>query len=478
MGTGVGDIIISAPNRTARGILLGPAYPEFDDAEFPIDVWYEYYDPMFGDVIDTDLWSHGGEVQGLESPPGTGAVRTDAGIAYLFNIRNLWEKDDQDRLPPKPHQYMVGQPSHISGGAGETRIPNIDALRVAGGANEKVSNIQGIPDFNGDGRNDFAVGASRSERIYIAFRRETGVEGDYVLEKLELDVNNSERLSGALITGESGSQFAFSMASDVDLNGDDVADLVVGAPGTDGSTGEVYVIFSSPSLITGANGTSIDTLVSQGRAARITGRLAGDFFGFNVASAGDLDGDGKNDLLIAAPGATPYFDSDPFDDNDILDTPGLDLDQDGLLDNVTGPNGVPETDQESNDDFLDELHGAGLVYVIWGTNVLTGTTNIANLGGTGLEGAIIVGHRGEDPTAVRKGDSFGGGDAGDPNFGGNTTKQGRGRSRGLRSAGDVDGDGFADILIGSVTATPRIDPESGEGATRAGEAYLIYGFKP
>ena len=52
----------------------------------------------------------------------------------------------------------------------------------------------------------------------------------------------------------------------------------------------------------------------------------------------------------------------------------------------------------------------------------------------------------------------------------------RGRSFGLDAAGDVDGDGLGDVLVGSILATPRIDPQTGEGTTHGGEAYLFYGF--
>ena len=41
---------------------------------------------------------------------------------------------------------------------------------------------------------------------------------------------------------------------------------------------------------------------------------------------------------------------------------------------------------------------------------------------------------------------------------------------------DVDGDGKADILIGSILADPRVDPQTGVGTVNGGEAYLIYGF--
>ena len=75
----------------------------------------------------------------------------------------------------------------------------------------------------------------------------------------------------------------------------------------------------------------------------------------------------------------------------------------------------------------------------------------------------------------REFDRAGGGDAGSVSEGGIEIKNGRGRSNGLASAGDVDGDGRADILVGSVLADPRVDPNSGFGVQNSGEAYLIYG---
>ena len=51
-----------------------------------------------------------------------------------------------------------------------------------------------------------------------------------------------------------------------------------------------------------------------------------------------------------------------------------------------------------------------------------------------------------------------------------------GRSFGVAGAGDVDGDGHGDVLIGSILADPRVDPDTGTGTVNGGEAYLIYGF--
>ena len=400
-------------------------------------------------------------------------INNKAGAAYIASNRNLWGEDIAvTGTLPTPYQYLMG----AAGYCGAGRTPPLEPTRLTGNSADNLQNIVAIEDFNGDGFNDVAVGVPSADggqgRVYVVFRAEA--EDDVVLTNIALATNDLNRANGLLITSNDPNGLGASLATGFDFNGDGAEDLAIASPSANNGVGEVIILFNNPDLTTPAGGLSVDTLLAirndsgLPRAVRITGNTVGGErgrFGFNMANAGDIDGDGLDELLIAAPDATPRFDSDPTDEVDELDALGVDTDLDGVKDDVSGPNGLPDGKIDDNDNLLN----AGIVYVIFGANRLDEipdeipSIGIERIGTAALRGFMIAGQR--------AGDRIGGGDAAEVASSGIT----QGRSRGLAPAGDVDGDGRADFLIGAILADPHPTPDTGVGVENAGTAYIVYG---
>jgi hypothetical protein len=141
-------------------------------------------------------------------------------------------------------------------------------------------------DLNGDGYADLAVGSPNAD----GGRGRVDV---YYGGPLDIGTVPSVTLRGVFM----GDRFGHSVASAGDVNGDGYADLVVGAPGAD------------PDGREGAGTASVFLGSASGVAARparvLEGAAAGDQFGWSVASAGDVNGDGYADLVVGALGADP-----------------------------------------------------------------------------------------------------------------------------------------------------------------------------
>jgi len=124
------------------------------------------------------------------------------------------------------------------------------------------------------------------------------------LDLSSLNGTNGFRLSG--VAAFDGSGAAVSSAGDV--NSDGLADLLIGAGGADSNgadSGASYVMFGRNAAQSGSFPASLNLAELDGtKGFRLNGVAAGDFSG-GASSAGDVNGDGIEDLLIGAPGADP-----------------------------------------------------------------------------------------------------------------------------------------------------------------------------
>ena len=106
----------------------------------------------------------------------------------------------------------------------------------------------------------------------------------------------NQRRSGTVGTAGAGDRFGEALAVG-DFNGDGYADLAVGAPGDNGDSGMVMMLFGSDS---GLNLSGTEALI-QGVDGLAGGEEVTDRFGAALAAA-DFDGDGYVDLAVGVPG--------------------------------------------------------------------------------------------------------------------------------------------------------------------------------
>jgi hypothetical protein len=313
------------------------------------------------------------------------------------------------------------------------------------------------------------------------------------------------KIAGATIVDSAG-----------DVNGDGFGDVIVGAPDADpfGRTdaGESYVIYGKAG---GIGNIDLATLTTA-QGFKLSGAAAGDASGTSVSGAGDINGDGIEDIIVGAPLADPSGVDHAGESYVIYGKEGglADIDL-ATLDPSRGfrivgalPPGnydgrVVNAAGDVNDDGIGDIlvGSAGQNFLIYGKvgglgdvdlGALTPATG-ANLYGSSasVDGAGDINGDGIDDIVVgTRGDPFGRDDAGETLviFGkvggiGDIDLSAFPATQGFRiagadqydatgyavsSAGDINGDGIADILIGSYG-------EESSGHYSAGLAYVVYG---
>jgi hypothetical protein len=300
--------------------------------------------------------------------------------------------------------------------------------------NSYIRFVRGLGDVNADGIPDFAVGSKDVREsfadpqnptgatvggVFIVFGRPLGLEGDVLLDRMALPPSSPNRVHGILLRGTTATEQMGRVFDDAhDFDGDGVADVVVGSEGTDSNRGQAIVILGSSTLESPAGGWTAADILTAGRAIRFRGEAAGDLAGANVAGAGDVDGDGRGDILIAAPGAKN-----------------------------------------------DKGQATGAVYLIYGAPSLAGQDlSLALVGSISLPGVKFIGRA--------DGDQLGGGQIEYPGTAGIYLNPNNDPStiysRGVVGLGDIDGDGKADFALSAMLADP-------EARQNAGEVYILYG---
>ncbi len=168
---------------------------------------------------------------------------------------------------------------------------------------DQVGNsLANVGDVNADGLDDFLIGAPRvfgaTGASYLIFGQDglDVLSGTFDLADLGTTL---EGIAFAGLGGGGNNQFGEWVSGAGDVNGDGVADLLIGAPGASG-VGQAYLILGSSSLTSG-----MFSIGSFSERVTFNGIAGDDRSGFSVSGAGDVNSDGFDDILIGAPGADP-----------------------------------------------------------------------------------------------------------------------------------------------------------------------------
>jgi hypothetical protein len=360
-------------------------------------------------------------------------------------------------------------------GASTGLVPGVTALSGPDGANGYFGySVASAGDVNGDGYADLVVGAymasSNTGRAYVYLGGPSGIA----------------TTPNASLTGPDGAggYFGGSVASAGDVDGDGYSDVVIGAYGASTNTGRVYVFAGGPS------GTSMTPATTLTGPDGINGR-----FGASVSSAGDVNGDGIADVVIGAfaatgggriyvyPGAIGGLATSPLS---MIIGPSAGAGQFG-----SSVAGAGDVDGDGYSDVIVGAHYAGasqtgMAFVYAGgsgglTNTpetsLTGPdgpfgyfgNSVATAGDTNGDGYadVVISAFGVASSAGRAYVFTGG--VGGVASGSAVTLMGLDGASGyfgasVAGAGDMNGDGFADVVAGATGAMSFI-----------GRAYYFYG---
>ncbi|NBX06433.1 MAG: hypothetical protein EBR18_10210, partial [Betaproteobacteria bacterium] len=323
--------------------------------------------------------------------------------------------------------------------------------------------LSGAGDVNGDGYTDLLLTAYQNNRAYVMFGGSSNTS--FNMAALSAPGN------GFYIDGDAGTATGWAVSSAGDVNGDGLDDLLVGVPaGSPGgrtSAGQAYVVFGKTD-----NTTVVLSSLTAGTSSAgfvFNGAGISDYTGYSVSGLGDVNGDGLADVIVGAPKVTALGTNSAGNgigrsyvlfgktDSTAINLSALTSGANSLGFLINGQNSggnfglsVADAGDFNGDGLADMIVGEPMAVVMGGADVgktylIYGKTsgavvNVSNLAQS--DGFVIIGSS----------NGLSGYD--------------------VSNAGDVNGDGFNDLLIAAQNGTP---PTTTGARSSAGKTYVIFG---
>jgi len=401
-GDGYSDVIVGAPL--------------YDNGESDEGRAYVYHGSPSGLNL-TPNWTTEGDQSGACFGGAISTAGDVNGDGYSDVVIGAYEYDNGETDEGKAYVYH-GSPGGLSSTANWTAESNQADANFGSAVNT-------AGDVNGDGYADVIVGAWR----YTNGQNQEG--------RAFVFLGSSSGLSSTPVWTAEGNQtgafFGESAGTAGDVNGDGYTDVIVGARNyTNGeiSEGAAFVYYGSPSGPGASPGWMAD------------GNQSESGWGFAVGTAGDVNGDGYADVIVGA----PYYDSGEVDRGRASVYHG----------SATGLGAAP-----------DWVAGGTCASAFFGISV--GTAGDVN--GDGYADIIVGALQSEGGLAYAGAAyAYHGSPAGlgpNPGWTAESDQAGAWFEVVVDTAGDVNGDGYADVVVGA----RRYD----NGQVDEGQAYLYYG---